>query len=121
MDIEQVNTVLSKALLMVKEGEADDLLNFLMAEGVADDAAEASQVEAFLDAVIDHVSEETGSDDEKIVEALVAVSGELAERGQLPDLFGMENPQDIDEEKWLEAVRDTNLVEGALHYLQASD
>lgn len=122
MDIEKVNAVLNKALVMIKEGESGDLQDLLMAEGFGDDGddAEATPMEAFIDAVVDHVSEETDAEDQAIIEALIAVAGEMANRDQLPDLFGMEDPSDLDEEKWLEAVRDSNLVEGALHYIQAA-
>lgn len=117
MDIYKVNSILSKALVQIQEGEAETLRNLVISE--ADSVEEPTEFERIVGDLADRVVAECKVAEEDAIDAIIEVAGSMAEQGSLPELFGLENPTDKDVDEWLNAVSNSNFIESTLEHLAA--
>jgi hypothetical protein len=115
VNIDKVNAALSKALVRIQEGEAQALRELVLSEAETED--DATVFESVIGDLADKLVAECQVEDEKAVEAIVEVAGQLAESGELPEIFGLDNPTDQDVDAWLQAVEKSDLVQATIQHL----
>lgn len=115
MNIDKVNSVLSKALTRIQEGEAQSLRDLVVAD--AEMVEEPSAFESLIGDFVDKLVAECQVEDAAAVEAIVEVAGTLADEGKLPEIFGVDEPSEQDINAWMEAVENSDLVEAAIQHL----
>ena len=117
MNIEKVNAILSKALVQIQEGEAQSLRELVLSEAETDE--EPTRFEAVVSLLADKVQEAAGVEDDAAVDAIIEAAGQMADAGEIPELFGLESPTEEDVESWIDAVEGSKLVENALQSIAA--
>jgi len=118
VNIDKVNSVLSKALVRIQEGEAQALRDLVLSDIESGDD-EPTRFEAIIGDLADRLVAECEVEDEAAISAIVEVAGVMADNGTLPEIFGLDSPTEQDVEAWLEAVEKSNLVEQTIQHLSA--
>jgi hypothetical protein len=118
VNIDKVNSILSKALVQIQEGEAESLRALVLSDSETD-GDEPTAFEALVGDLADKLVAECKVDDKVAIEGIVEVAGAMADNGELPEIFGLDNPTEEDVDGWVKAVEQSNLVDVTIQHLTA--